>query len=566
MLLLFVIGLVMMAGIHVWSGREAMLDEKKLKTQHLVQTAISVLQHYQSLETGQQLSRPAAQEAAKQAIKDMRYGAADYFWINDARDPVMIMHPVQPALNGQRLDVPFFDRVSSIQRGIAGPVQVTDGKVNMGRAFNAVANEAGGGFVTYAWPKQSGLDGGESVLYPKLSYVEKFSPWEWVVGSGIFIDDVEEATRTSVLHYLALISLGGTLLGIVVVALANSVIRPLTQSTRLLTAMSHATDSVGPLPIEREDEIGALIEGYNRLQAALQEREARLRLAASVVENVLEGIVVADQHGRIISVNAAFSRLTGYPAGEVVGCDVDALCAQEGGSEPLAAVWGALQEGQSWDGEWLSRCKDGHHFVAHASIVPVCDGEHRIHHYIVVLQDITEQKRLTELLRDQAHTDSLTGLANRRYFLELASRELNRLERYEGELALAMLDLDHFKQINDSYGHAVGDQVLQTFAAVCRRMLRDTDLIGRVGGEEFAIIFTRTNAGEAYGVAERLREEVAATRVRLDDGREVGFSVSLGIAERHPGERDLEAILKRADAALFQAKSSGRNQACVAEP
>lgn len=176
-----------------------------------------------------------------------------------------------------------------------------------------------------------------------------------------------------------------------------------------------------------------------------------------------------------------------------------------------------------------------------------------------VVQDITERKHAEERLRELATTDPLTGLANRRSFLDHAEREFGRSRRYGAPLSFLMLDMDRFKNINDIYGHDVGDMVLRSLAETGRKVLRGVDLMGRMGGEEFAVLLPETGIEEALAVAERLRANVEQSVVRDQDGGEVHCTVSLGVAQAHEDE-SLHDLLRRADAALYEAKNSGRNR------
>lgn len=556
MLLLFLLAFALFGAVHIWSGHRALLDEKKLKTRHLVEAALAVLGHYESQVRRGELAEATAQQAARDTLRAMRYGDGDYFWIQDARQPVMLMHPTQPALEGTRLDEARFDRVTSLQFGKDGPVVATDGHGNMGVLFNRLANEAGGGFATYDWPKAA-----NQPLQPKLSYVARFAPWNWVVGSGIYIDDVAAAVRADALRYLLLIGGIGGILAILAALLARSIAAPLRRAADQLTAMSEDGAQFGPLAVNgnEDDEIGALIAGYNRLQDALHEREDSLRLAASVYENAQDGIMVTDTAGNIVAVNAAFTRLTGYPADEVLGQNPRLLASGRTPPETYRALWQALRAGGTWQGELCNRHRNGELFHERLSIASVHDAAGAPTHYVAMMQDISEQIRLTEQLRQQAQTDFLTGLANRRHFLALAQRELERRKRYPQPLALAMLDLDHFKAINDAHGHDTGDLVLQAFAASCQRLLRATDVVGRLGGEEFAILFPQTDAAQALEVGERLRAEIAAGGVSRPQGLPIRYTVSIGIAAAQGDDANIDMLLSRADAALYRAKADGRN-------
>lgn len=175
-------------------------------------------------------------------------------------------------------------------------------------------------------------------------------------------------------------------------------------------------------------------------------------------------------------------------------------------------------------------------------------------------QRLAHEQFISQKMEELAHTDELTGIANRRHFTLLAEREVDRAERTGQPLALLMLDIDHFKDINDRHGHALGDQALKVFCRACEQVLRKTDVFGRVGGEEFAILMPGTDLATALAVAERLREAVARAEVRSADGQGVRFTVSIGASEVNGGGRHLDELLSQADAALYQAKQGGRNR------
>lgn len=178
--------------------------------------------------------------------------------------------------------------------------------------------------------------------------------------------------------------------------------------------------------------------------------------------------------------------------------------------------------------------------------------------------DITDRRALELALRHQAHTDHLTGVGSRGYFMEQAELELNRALRYGNALSLFMLDIDFFKAINDAHGHRAGDAVLKALATICRQTLREVDVIGRVGGEEFAMLLPKAHASAAVEVAERLRVAVEAAAIEVDAGEHVRFTVSIGVTSAQPRETSLDKLIKRADEALYAAKHQGRNRVCVA--
>jgi diguanylate cyclase (GGDEF)-like protein len=179
---------------------------------------------------------------------------------------------------------------------------------------------------------------------------------------------------------------------------------------------------------------------------------------------------------------------------------------------------------------------------------------------VTVLEDLA-QLIVDELeLRTQASTDALTGMMSRRAFNEQGDREIARASRYGSSLSCALIDADHFKSINDIYGHGVGDLALKHLASICRKELRTPDCIGRIGGEEFAIMLPETELGAAIEVAERLRKTIAATPLDAGGGRTVRLTASIGVAAYSESMRTFDALLSNADFAMYDAKNNGRNR------
>ncbi|MBS4096703.1 MAG: GGDEF domain-containing protein [Sulfuricella sp.] len=179
-------------------------------------------------------------------------------------------------------------------------------------------------------------------------------------------------------------------------------------------------------------------------------------------------------------------------------------------------------------------------------------------------EEIRRREELAEELRQIAITDVLTGLHTRRHILELGSLEEKRWRRHGGNLSLALIDIDYFKKVNDSYGHAAGDQALIKFAEICRAASREIDLIGRFGGEEFLIIFPETPLGDAGLVAERLRKQAENESIVIQNVG-IKITVSIGVTALLETDKTLEHAISRADQALYRAKGAGRNRVeCVA--
>lgn len=197
----------------------------------------------------------------------------------------------------------------------------------------------------------------------------------------------------------------------------------------------------------------------------------------------------------------------------------------------------------------------------------VLDRDGRICDLALSLRDYSDTQRHAAEMEVLANHDALTGTANLRHFHRLTGLELSHARRMNRSLALLALDLDHFKRINDQHGHAAGDLALKTFAATCRRALRDPDILGRCGGEEFAIALPSTGLDGALVLAERLRAAVEELRVPLPGGEVLDFTVSIGVAVANPGAEgtpDVSALMAHADRALYASKKAGRNRVSIA--
>jgi diguanylate cyclase (GGDEF)-like protein/PAS domain S-box-containing protein len=307
------------------------------------------------------------------------------------------------------------------------------------------------------------------------------------------------------------------------------------------------------------------ITDRKQMEEALRESEEKYRF---MTENSTDIIWHMDSQYCFDYISPADERLRGFTRDEVLGTPIWSLLKPEG-IEQVKAV-NAQRVADEQQGiktgdvryELELICKDGHWVWTEVNVSPHRDEAGRLIGYHGVTRDITERWRLREELRQQATTDDLTGIANRRHFLALAQGELKRAVRLKHPLALALIDLDHFKAINDTYGHATGDQALVNLALVCRKSIREIDVFARFGGDEFALLLPETTREQAVVVVERMRLALADRPLR-QGGPAVELTVSAGITDL-AGEADsLDGLLGRADRALYRAKEAGRNRVRV---
>ncbi len=301
----------------------------------------------------------------------------------------------------------------------------------------------------------------------------------------------------------------------------------------------------------------------NALKVAELEKQAelaneKLRLSAKVFENVLEGVMVTDANALILSVNPAFSSITGYAQEEIVGGNPNVMRSKFHGADFFREMWRQLAETGQWRGEIWNKRKSGDVFLAWQTISAVRNNEGRITHYVSVLFDITERKRHEDLVRYQAYHDILTGLPNRQLFHDRLTQALLHARR-EGEmLGVMFLDLDRFKEVNDTLGHDVGDKLLCEVAKRLKTSVRKGDTVARLGGDEFVLLLPRIKQmNNLIALAEKV---LASMRVHaVIDGHDFALSTSIGVSV-YPRDGDKpEVLIKRADEAMYQAKQHGRN-------
>lgn len=286
--------------------------------------------------------------------------------------------------------------------------------------------------------------------------------------------------------------------------------------------------------------------------------ETELRLAAKVFECTLEGIVIADAEARILSVNHAFTALTGFTQDEMQGTSLWDIGAGPHDVGFFDEVRMHLAQGGQWRGEFLNRCKRGASFPSWLSISVVETPQGSVSHHVAVFTEVSALKLSEQRLQHLAHHDPLTGLPNRVLFHDRLEQSIHRSQRDGRPFALMFVDMDRFKLINDSLGHAVGDGLLQAVASRLKACLREVDTVARLGGDEFAVIVSDLQQREdATVVAEKI---VATLGMPYQlDRHEVFVTPSIGVTLYPDGHMDQARLLESADVAMYRAKENGRN-------
>ncbi len=304
--------------------------------------------------------------------------------------------------------------------------------------------------------------------------------------------------------------------------------------------------------------------------AALARSEAR---TTAIVNTALDAIVTIDERGTIRSINPATERIFGYDEEELIGTSVNLLMTDVDGVHHDAHIQRYLATGLAHilgaGRETVARRKDGAVFPIDISVSEAKVGDDRL--FVGLIRDITERKRVEAELQaakataeEAATHDPLTSLWNHNRIIEILMEELARSDRQGTPVSLAMVDLDHFKQVNDTYGHVVGDEVLREVADRLQHAVRSYDSVGRFGGEEFMVVLPGTEGHDAEQAAERIREEISREAILTSAGA-LRITASVGLVTR-VGEvvNDATALLVAADTALYDAKGSGRDRVTIA--
>lgn len=321
-------------------------------------------------------------------------------------------------------------------------------------------------------------------------------------------------------------------------------------------SLLHAEISPGTVCLGKNQVVQAVIRDISKRIAA----EEQTQLAARVFEASQDGIFITDADNRIISVNPAFTERTGFSLDEARGNSPTMLATNQHEDDYFREMWQALASQGHWENEILNRHKDGHLMAQWMSISAIRDGEGNLSHYIAVLSDVTDRNASLARMAYLAQHDYLTGLPNRVLLMDRLGQALSGAKRDHKSVAILYLDLDGFKQVNDGYGHAIGDEVLKRVTERMQGQLRAMDTLARIGGDEFVILLMDLPYADAYSVvADKLCRAVEPPYVvgtlKLDS-----ITASIGIALYPDCGDSPEQLLESADRAMYAAKASGKNR------
>lgn len=323
---------------------------------------------------------------------------------------------------------------------------------------------------------------------------------------------------------------------------------------------TQTTFDIVKAPVTTDDGTATGLIGFARHTFAQHRNSDRLLLAAQVFENAAEGIMITTPNGVIEMVNPSFTRITGYVPAEVVGQTPTLLHSGRHSDNFYERMWDTIKRNGEWQGEVWNRRKSGDVYPEWLNISPVRDDDGTVQHYLGLFFDITDLKVSEAQLEHMAHHDALTGLPNRSLLNDRINTALRRANRDHHQVALIFLDLDHFKNINDSFGHPAGDEVLKQVSARLLESVRDQDTVARLGGDEFVVLLDDLHdTPEAEYAAQRILACLNAP-IRIDH-QEFFVSASLGISVFPQDGDTAEKLIRNSDTAMYQAKHLGRSNA-----
>lgn len=393
----------------------------------------------------------------------------------------------------------------------------------------------------------------------------------WIIASSSYVDDIYTPLNRmkTLILFILIVTVGLT--GLMTLMLSQTITRPLTGLIRQFERGASG-DWSARMPAVREDEIGKLAQSFNTFMetitttnetlrdeiAVRRETESQLRLFEKVFENADEGICITGTDGTIKSVNTAFERITGYNKSEVVGKNPRVLKSDRHDPEFYNAMWKSIVTTGQWSGEIWNRRKSGEAYPELLSISAITNTDGRVSHYVSVFHDISEIKSKEEQIRYMAYHDPLTGLPNRVLLRDRLRKAILKSVRTQDIILVIYVDLDNFKDINDTIGHANGDRILRQVADRMQLYLRHGDTISRLGGDEFVIMITEIESEyEIARIIERI-QKVFQSPFHLD-GKDFHITGSIGLAMFPRDGETPDDLIKNADLAMYQSKNRGKN-------
>ncbi len=564
----------------VASYRSELINSKKQLVKNMVNVTINGIDNfYKSYEDGKITLGEAKLKAIK-LIYSMRYdieeGQANYVWANTL-DGIMIIDPPMPSLNGKN---------------------VWDYKDKNGiylfKEMATIVKAQGSGFVRYCWTK---LGAPATACFNKISYVRLFYPWKWIIGSGFYVDDVNKIIEgyikkrkhdilTTVFMSFIFGGAASLVAGFVFVYVVSRMVEYLKQVGRLSGKL--VEDNVNQelkLPYNMNDELGHLINNFNEFI----EENYDLSLFKRTIEDDIDINSVYKRVEQLLREKFNVEKFSLFEVNnsknalkQVISSDNQMFCKQDIlVDSSLCRAARTAKDINSFEEEGICLSfipkKEKHHiclplmigggvgsvaqllFDKNTSYEEIKTSIKKIKRFLVEASPVIEAKRLLSRLKESTMRDPLTGLYNRRFLDEFASTFSASIKRRGTQAGVLMCDIDFFKQVNDMYGHNIGDKVLKAVVDAILKAVREADVAVRFGGEEFLILLQDVDENSTKTIAERMRKNVEATEV-YTTGNVIKKTISIGYAVFPKDSENIWQCIKYSDVAMYKAKSSGRNR------
>ena len=569
--------------------RKKLIESQKTAVKSVVNIAMAgIKNYYEEYKSGKLTEKEAKAEAIK-FIKSIRYNtfgninSLDYVWLATSKG-VMILDPARPDLENKNV------------------LNMKDKNgVYLFKEMVRTIESEGSGFISYCWVK---LDGDKNKCYPKISYIEYFYPWDWVVGSGFYLNDINKtidsfASKTR--RRIALTTLSSVILGGLISLLAALVFYNLISFvTKFLKRVGKISErlvqeEISPklkLPVISHDEIGALVSHFNKFvdesyKVVIFKKTIEEDADINTVYKRLFDLIKDEFNIKLFNIFEV-DNSKHYLKHITVYGDEKLMCKQEIliNCSMCRAVRTAKEVDSFLEKEvCLSFNATG--IKNHVCIPMLVSGSvgtvvqlifdekektkeikgkvKRLKIFLKEAAPVIEAKRLLERLRESTLRDPLTGIYNRRFLDEFSPTFIATVKRRNTEAGILMIDIDFFKQVNDIYGHNVGDEVLKAVVRSISRSVREADIVVRFGGEEFIVLLQDINEKLVLEIAERIRSDVEKTDINIQ-GNIIRKTVSIGVSIFPKDSKNLWQCIKFSDVAMYSAKESGRNKVVRFEP
>lgn len=429
--------------------------------------------------------------------------------------------------------------------------------------LNAIKNKDGN-FLFYKFKKLNSIE-----KFPKIAYVKLFKEWSWIIGTGVYIDNIdEEILRQEEIFKNTIIKQTGNslliigLLSLIVFLISRKISKYIDRNVMyLIKQFKNASEDHKLIKIEELNfkEFSILGKNLNKTLTSRNETEIKLKNYVHIVD---EHVIISetDEKGIITEANNAFCKISGYTKKELIGKPHNIVRHPDMPQKLFKNIWEELQKGKSWRGEIKNKKKNGDSYWVKIIIHPKY-YEEKIVGYTALRHDITDKKKVEYL----SITDELTQLYNRRHFNLKIEKELNRAKRDNYNMSFLMLDIDYFKNYNDTYGHQAGDEALKKVSQVLKgHTQRASDSAFRIGGEEFVIISSFSNK-KSIEFSESIQKEIESLKIEHKTSESSSYlTISIGLVVRKGSEiLNSKELYILADKALYKAKKEGRNRISI---